>query len=215
MPSAAMEVRMMKPALLLLVSIPWIALSAPSAARAEGFFELRLGGAFTEDNDVEINPPGNAPSFSFPTEYDDSVAVGARGGYWFLPWLGVAGDVSYFAPEDDTGGPEYDVFTLSPLLMARVPIATSHEFPDGRVQPYLGVGPGIFVSSADFGPDDDDTVDVGADVHAGLNVQVTPLVSVFAEYRFTWVEPEFDLGNADVEPELATHHFGVGVGFHF
>jgi hypothetical protein len=63
---------------------------------------------------------------------------------------GLAADVSYFAPDDDTGGPEYDVIPVSPLLMLRAPISTSEEFPNGRVQPFLGVGPGIFVAIADF-----------------------------------------------------------------
>src|SRR4030095_14779336 len=191
-----------------------VALPALNAARAEGFVDLRVGGAFTEDNDVEFTRPGGGGSVEFPTEYEDSVTGGVRGGYWFesLPWLGLAADVSYFAPDDDTSfGAEYDVIPLSPLLMGRVPIATSEEFPHGRVQPFIGVGPGIFVSLADFGAGadadngegrgglhpargapssavgpgisaslaafgagaDDDTVEVGADLHAGLNVQVT------------------------------------------
>ena len=48
-----------------------------------------------------------------------------------------------------------------------------------------------------------------------MNVQVTRLVSVFAEYRYTYVEPEFSIQGVDVEPQLSTHHVGVGVGFHF
>jgi opacity protein-like surface antigen len=190
---------------------------AASAARAEGFVDLRVAGSFTEDNDVRVGFLG--ASITGPTEYEDSVSGGVRVGYWFdaLPWLGLAADVSYFAPDDDTlGGPEYDVIPVSPLLMARVPIATSEEFPNGRVQPFIGVGPGIFVSLIDFDTaGDDDTVEVGPDVHAGMNVQVTRLVSVFAEYRYTYVEPEFHVQGVEIEPQLSTHHVGVGVGFHF
>ena len=197
--------------------IALFALSAPISAIAEGFVDLRVGASFTEDNDVEIRTPGT--SFAVPTEYEDSVTGGVRAGYWFdsLPWLGLAADVSYFAPDDDTpGGPEYDVIPLAPLLMARVPIATSEEYPWGRVQPYVGVGPGVFVSLADFdAAGDDESVDVGPDVHAGVNVQVTRMVSIFAEYRFTYLEPEFDVQGVDIEPELSTHHFGIGAGFHF
>jgi opacity protein-like surface antigen len=200
----------------LIATLVLVGLPTSNAARAEGFVDLRIGGSFTEDNDVEVDTPGG--SGSFETEYEDSVTGGVRGGYWFesLPWLGVAGDVSYFAPDQDTsGGPEYDVIPISPLLMLRAPLVTSEEFPHGRVQPFVGVGPGIFVSLADFGTEDDETVEVGADLHTGLNVQVTRMVSVFAEYRFTYVEPEFEVGGADIEPELSTHHVGVGAGFHF
>jgi opacity protein-like surface antigen len=203
------------PIALLLATLVVVALTASSAARAEGFVDLRVGGSFTEDNDVEVDPPG----FEFSTEYEDSPTGGIRGGYWFdpLPWLGVAGDVSYFAPDDDTpGGPEIDVIPISPLLMLRAPLVTSEEFPNGRVQPFMGIGPGIFVTIVDFdSAGDDDTVEVGLDAHAGLNFQVTRLVSLFAEYRYTYVEPEVEIQGVDIEPELSTHHVGAGVGFHF
>ncbi len=202
-----------------LAALVLVALPASNAARAEGFVDLRVGGSFTEDNDVEVDPPGGGGSFEFPTEYEDSPNGGVRGGYWFdpVPWLGVAGDVSYFAPDDDTlGGPEIDVIPISPLLMLRAPLVTSEEFPNGRVQPFTGIGPGIFVSIADFDTaGDDETAEVGLDAHAGLNFQVTRQVSLFAQYRYTYVEPEFEIQGADIEPELSTHHVGVGAGFHF
>jgi len=201
------------------IRIAWVlsVVLIASGARGEPFVDLRVGGAFTEDNDVELRFGG--ASATFPTEYEDSPTGGVRGGYWFdvLPWVGIAADVSYFAPDDDTlGGPEYDVIPVSPLLMGRIPIATSEEYPHGRLQPFLGVGPGIFVSLIDFDDgSDDETVEVGLDLHAGMNVQLTPLVSVFAEYRYTYFEPEFEIQNLEIEPELSTHHFGIGVGFHF
>src|SRR5262245_47344904 len=149
-----------------------VALSAPSGASGEGFVDLRVGGSFTVDNDVELSVPGF--SVDIPTQYEDSVTGGIRGGYWFdsLPWLGLGADVSYFAPDDDTpGGPEYDVIPVSPLLMGRIPIATSEEYPHGRVQPYLAVGPGVFISLGDFGAGaDDESVEVGPDIHFGVNV---------------------------------------------
>src|SRR6267143_1053593 len=110
-----------------------LAFSAPGAARAESFVDLRAGGAFTPDGDVHLHLRGDG-SATFRTRYKDSVTGGVRGGYWFdsLPWLGVAADVSYFAPDDDTGGPKIDVIPIAPLLMLRVPLATSNEFPNGR-----------------------------------------------------------------------------------
>src|SRR4030095_15103061 len=100
----------------LIATFVLVALPALNAARAEGFVDLRVGGALTEDNYVEIDPPGGGGSFEFPTEYEDSVTGGVRGGYWFesLPWLGLAGDVSYFAPRGATYfGAQYDVIALS------------------------------------------------------------------------------------------------------
>src|SRR5688572_3395651 len=85
----------------------------PHGARAEGFADLRVGGAFTEDGDVDVDV--GPVTFSGETEYEDSVTGGGRAGYWFLSWLGLAADVSYFAPDDDAGGPEVDVIPISPL----------------------------------------------------------------------------------------------------
>ena len=193
------------------------ALLAPSA-RAEGFVDLRVGGAFTEDGDARIEVFG-VPSPGFTTGYEDSVTGGVRGGYWFdfLPWLGVAADVSYFAP-DTKGGPDVDVIPVSPLLMLRLALARNDEFPNGRLQPFAGVGPGIFVSIVELVDDDDFTdedVAVGLDAHAGLNVQLTPTVSVFAQYRYTSFEVEANLQNVDIELDIDTHHVAAGLGFHF
>ena len=201
---------------LLVTTVLIASCTVSTAARAEVFVDLRVGGAFTDDNDIELD--FGPVSLRGETEYEDSVTGGMRAGYWFysLPYFGLAADVSYFAPDDDTGGPEYDVIPISPLFMARVPIATTEEYPFGRVQPFLGIGPGIFVSLLDFDPvGDDETVEVGVDLHAGLNFQVTRLVSVFVEYRFTYVEPEFEVQGVDITPELSTHHAGAGIGFHF
>src|SRR5262245_47410592 len=117
--------RIMKQIALVLASIVCFALSS-SAAHAEGFVDLRVGGAFTEKGDIDIS--AGPLAVGFETEYDDSVTGGVRGGYWFesLPWIGLAAEVTYFGPDDDTGGgPEYDVIPLSPLLMGRVPILKS------------------------------------------------------------------------------------------
>ena len=194
---------------------PWT-----SAVRAEGFVDLRVGGAFTEDGDVELSAGG--ASIEFERSYEDSPTGGVRGGYWFdsLPWFGLAGDVSYFAPDDDDGGPEIDVIPISPLLMLRAPLAPSDEFPNGRVQPFAGVGPGIFVSLVDFGAgDEDEGVNVGLDAHAGLRFLVTPNVAIFAQYRYTWFDSETEIQGGpidiDVETELSTHHVAGGIGFHF
>ena len=68
----------------------WAALSG--SAGAEGFIDVRVGGAFTDNAKVS----GGGMIFgSGTTQFDDSVTGGLRGGYWFerLRWLGLAGQV--------------------------------------------------------------------------------------------------------------------------
>jgi opacity protein-like surface antigen len=202
------------------LSILFAAACATEAARAEGFVDLRVGGAFTEDGDVELSVPGF--SVTGETDFEDSVTGGGRLGYWFdsFPWLGLAADVSYFAPDIDDGGTEIGVIPISPLLMMRAPLADDEEFPHGRIQPFAGIGPGIFISLVDFdGSSDEESVDVGLDVHAGLKYLITPNVGIFVQYRYTWLEPEVEADgfplDVDVEAELSTHHVAGGLGFHF
>jgi opacity protein-like surface antigen len=207
---------------LLFASLLFAISVSATAARAEGFVDLRVGGAFTDDGDVDISAFGTTFA-SGEADFDDSVTGGMRGGYWFesLPWLGLAADVSYFAP--DSGSADFDVIPVTPMLMLRVPVRPTEEFPGGRLQPFVGVGPGIFISSIDDDANQysDDALDVGVDLHAGLKFMATHNIGLFLEYRFTSFEADFsDTVPAagvpvDVDVDFDTHHVGGGVAFHF
>jgi len=199
------------------------------AAAAEGFVDLYFGGAFTEDERIDSNAAGvGLTPGPGRVSFDDALAGGLRGGYWIdaAPFLGVALDASGFAMERDFGPADggIAVIPLSALLMVRLPLGATDELPQGRIQPYGAVGPGAFVSVLgididgldDFG---DATLDLGLDVRAGLKFQIVKWLAVFAEYRYTHVQPDWkdDVEGADVriDTELATHHVNVGLGFHF
>ena len=108
--------------------------------------------------------------------------------------------------------------------MVRSSFLKDDEFPRGRLQPYAGVGPGVFVSSVNgtLGPNSnvtDTSVDLGFDFRAGAAYRLTELFTLFAEYRFTHVRPEFSLpsdgGTATSSASFNTHHFLTGLGFRF
>jgi hypothetical protein len=93
------------------------------------------------------------------------------------------------------------------MVMARLPLLESAEFPTGQLQPYIGAGPGIFLHQrkVDFQSGDrirNETVDVDADVRAGVAWRFTPLFGIFAEYRFNYFSESAD-GN------IAAGRFGV------
>ena len=133
--------------------------------------------------------------------HSDTVwTVGGRGGYWFdrgPRWLGVALDVSYFEPEYSGSGNvaklKIQTITVTPLAMFRLPLLETPEHPNGRLQPYVGVGPGIFHQKAtvQFGSGAGDISDegfaVGVDVRAGVAYEFLPNWALFLEYRFTHV----------------------------
>ncbi len=187
---------------------------------AEAFFDLRGGGSFTSDGDVDLKALGF--SVGGTAEFEDSGTVGGRGGYWFesVPWVGLALDVSYFAPDIENGGPELDVIPVSPLLMLRAPIASDAEFPHGRFQPFLGIGPGIFITVLEDDSGYEDTpADVGLDLQAGLRFLATRNISLFLQYRFTSYQAQAsdDIAgiSVDTDIDLDTHHVAGGIGFSF
>ena len=208
-------------------------------ARAEGFADFRIGGAITPNTDGSNTIGGAPPSPSEPIEFKAGVSVGIRGGYWLdsVPWLGFAFDLSYFDPDEDVSvlPVKLDVFPISALLMLRYPLLKSAAYPRGRLQPYAGVGPGAFVTTAkiklkDVGASEnfsDTQVNLGVDVRGGVNFHFAPpnfpgeSLAIFLEYRFTHFEPsDFKDDIAGVPSELEadqldTHHIVVGLGWYF
>jgi opacity protein-like surface antigen len=230
-------------------------LLAAAPVAAEGFFDLYFGAAFPESGDVDVkadDPFWNAPRSSSPpgaqytsdVDWDTSPSFGMRGGYWFeqtgVSFIGIGLDFSYYQAREDDNFAPLDVYLtpITPLLMLRVPLGYSERYPGGRIQPYAAVGPGFTIAAAhadleelsstgafldDF---DDATFAVGLDARAGLAVALSPHFALFGEYRYTYVEPEFDdevddSGALDfdtdfeIEPEIQTHHIIFGLSFRF
>ena len=182
---------------------------APSFALAELSLNLGLGVAITQKEDATVRFDGFEETDK--VDWDESISGFARFGWWpsTLPWLGLAGDVSYFAPEESDA--EVDIFVFSALIMAR--------YPEGQFHPYIGAGPGLFYSDFDLDWFSDDSLDVGLDLRAGLSVDVKENIGIFVEYRFTYFEPEYDDSisgiDVEIEPDFYTHHIMGGVVFYF
>jgi hypothetical protein len=171
---------------------------------------------------------------------------GARGGYWFPFELGplnfgVGLDISHFRPDvsrqtrtfcsrfctsgifDDL---DLSVWTIGFDAMLRFPLLKSPQFPHGQLQPYITVGPAIFVAHAEdrrnFEPSNQDDTDasVGVKVGAGVAWQFTKTIAMFGEYRYTHFSPEFTFrddvrGSATLSTDVNTHYLLVGASFRF
>jgi opacity protein-like surface antigen len=123
----------------------------------------------------------------------------------------------------------------TPIL--RFPFMVS---PQGRLQPYLGVGPEFAFGKvkAEFEEDgfktkiEENEGAFGVDVRTGLLWKLHPQWGIFTEYRFTYLnyntkDPDnfFCIGDQkdcpsslkveDFEAKLATHHFLVGLSYRF
>ena len=187
---------------------------APVLAFSETFVDLYAGGALPMDTHTTFN--GTEAGSKSP--YKDSFVFGGRVGYYFegVPWVGLALDASYFKADINLpNGAENDVIPVSALLMVRAPLNVTTDFPHGRVQPYLGIGPSFVSSKADVESDDDTSFNMGFDVHLGLNYMFTRNIGIFGEYRFSYVKPSYELNGTTVEPNFSVNHFAVGVAFRF
>lgn len=184
---------------------------APNLALADTSLDLYLGVAITQDEDVTIRD--DFGQIKVEPDWDDALAGGARLGSWpsDLPWLGIAGDVSYYQTESNQA--DLDVFIASALVMLR--------YPEGQFHPYIGAGPGLFYSKLDLGGGDysDEQVNVGIDAKAGLSIDITDKIATFSEYRFTYFNPEYDDNftgtNVEIETDVYTHYILFGISFRF
>lgn len=194
-----------------------ITVSVPAAARAEIFLDLYGGGAFPVDTDTTIT--GSNFIIIGESSYKESFVAGGRMGYYFdrgVPWLGLALDVSYFKADIDLpNGAKNDVVPVSLLLMTRAPLLRSPEFPGGRLQPYAGIGPSFVYSKSKAGTSSDTSFDVGFDFRLGLTWMLTRNIGLFGEYRFSYVQPDYDLNGETVEPEYSVNHLAAGLTFRF
>ena len=209
-----------------IVAAPCLVLQSASA---EFFIDGYAGIALTNDADTTID--ANGFSVVGTTKWKESFVGGGRVGYWFdtVPWLGLALDASYFQPEEDvnTGPAKIEVLPISLLVMLRAPLITSPDFPRGRLQPYMGVGPGAFYTKfkLDLNPVGiPDTIsetswDIGLDLRAGVTFLFTRNIGVFAEYRLTYVNPEWEANvqgaTVTTDVDLLTNHFVGGLTFRF
>ncbi len=101
--------------------------------------------------------------------------------------------------------------------MLRLPLLKSDDAPWGRLQPYLAVGPPLFITNVtprntrNFRNHDDDTdLSIGYKLAGGVAFQVYKNLALFGEYRFTHVSPEVELRDANLNrttlrTDLDTH----------
>ncbi len=185
-----------------------------SRVDAETFF-YAYGGLDGGNTDFAAEPAPGEETALHEVGFDDSHAVGGRIGVWFdrVPWLGLALDGSYVAPE--TSGVEVQVMSLTPMLMLRAPLLKSMEFPTGRLQPYVAVAPGIYFSDIE----DDLLLTLTRDfdslsTEAGLAWRVTQNLTLFAEYRRTGLGSASRI-NERIDTDLDANRFLVGLSLRF
>jgi len=216
---------------------------------AEPYIAAYAGYSLLSDTDLKAgfvnflqppSPPGRGIRFS--TDVDNSAIVGGKVGYWFdfFPLVGAELDIYGFSPDislpSQIAGTvelkrptEFDlgVTAVSINFMGRYPLLKSPDFPRGRFQPYIGVGPGLFITSIkDLESDPNDNLGSktltfgGLQVIGGLKFFLLKNFSLFAEYKFSHFTADLSGAAPNVSLAPATQnidasHFYGGVAYHF
>lgn len=211
---------------ILLSFISTSAIAGPITSNESWFLDIFGGISISKDSDVDAKayPFGVTIKDSAKNvDYDNTYTLGGRLGYWNpeVQGIGIALDVSYFKLE--TGGIDTKVFPVSPLVMIR--------YPGEKLQPYLGIGPGIFFTDTEIDIQlggqkknfSDTSVDVGLDTRAGLAWRLFKRFAIFGEYRFTYYEADYKdkissgvtNTKVEIETENKVHHFLFGLSYRF
>lgn len=101
-------------------------------------------------------------------------------------------------------------------LLARVPIYRSDEFPNGRLQWYLGAGLGAEISNLKLaGSDSDSDTALAIQALAGGKVFLNKIFALFVEYKFTHSEHSWDLAGTKIQGDFNVNHVVGGLAVHF
>lgn len=224
-----------------------------SPVHAEFVAELYGGASFTNNADVDLTSPSSGATIATlqDVKFNTSWTAGGRVGYWFkefgeLGSFGVGLDVFAFKPESERQSVQVSIggSSLGPLQIGSIKISTvaigfdvlrfrlhlakSEDFQQGQIQPYVSVGPALFITETSdeniFPANQSSTkTSVGVKAGAGLNVHATPEWSFFTEYRFTHFTSDATFTNATpffvseitTKTDITTHHVVGGISFHF
>ncbi len=188
---------------------------------------------------TDVDAIDETGTFPAGTRFSDlalksSPLYGAKIGHYFqqLRWFGVEFEiyntnphlkqqpstltVPGFAPLPGTTDGNYlRVLTIAPLnLMFR--------YPGKQVQPYLGIGPGIFLAKLKEAQQGEtlSSTTVGVNVMAGLRYLVTRHVALFGEWKYNYTRMNYDQNLNFIQPfglkaDYHMHHVAFGVAYLF
>jgi opacity protein-like surface antigen len=194
---------------------------APCQAAAEPYVLGYVGAAITENKnlrtELELNDAPFVNGRAHDLSFDTSVVFGAKAGYFYdRPLLGgnigAELDVYHFRPDLQpqnvkfTGllagvngesrtrlqAADIEVTAVTLNLLYRFGLMSDTRYPNGRLQPYVGIGGGAFIarlatttSPFDVNKDISDTdVKPGVQALAGARWFLTRNIALFAEYKF-------------------------------
>jgi len=238
---------------------------SPGSSSAEPYLAGYAGAAFTASKDLrtelELDGVPLVNGRAHDLTFDTSPVFGMKVGYVFGADLlggntGVELDVYHFEPDvsrqtvrftglfagvpvdmrTELQSADIDVTAVTLNAIYRFRLAADAEHPQGRVQPYVGIGAGAFIarlatttSPFDVNRDIADTqVRAGVQALAGGRWFITQHLALFAEYKFVQTDTfSFRFKQAGTisgvpftetardRADITSHLFYGGLGFHW
>ena len=220
---------------------------AENLGPGEWYLAGYLGYSYLPPMDWKIAPNGtiNELGPSAKMFYRPGVQGGLKFGRYFdcLPWFGVEGETNLSRnvipgpqgkvlpvlpglPSRVLSGKDYFlVWGMQTNLVARYGFLKDKEVNFGRLQPYVGIGPGWEVVYGTF----DSSKNFAIEAMGGIRYMLTDKVSLFVEYKYSY---QFNIEYQDVHFNQTTvkignspnstfifnfphHRFILGIAYHF
>ena len=198
--------------------------------KAETVMAIYGGGGSTQKHNASVNlPDAGITGTHHALTFDSAATVGGRFAYWtdHFSYLGFGVDASHFFGPDQkpqssltdlcvvgfgcSSSPETikkfnnNITTIGFDFMLRYPMLMSPQFTQGQLQPYLTVGPAVFIATLkdtdNFIPAGQSSMSttLGVKAGAGLMLLLTQRISAFIEYRDSNFQVKDHYNNATVK----------------
>lgn len=207
-------------------------------AQAESYFAAQAGYAFPQSlSNGKVTQDGFGGLDISDQPLKNTPMVGAKLGHYFsrVRWLGVETEVTYSNPHvkqgtvtfSGPGGPPVTSPVLAGLhqrVIMWAPVTLLVRYPGYRLQPYVGVGPGVFFASLNgpTAPPGQSGTAIGLNAEAGLRYYITRHWSLSSEGKYNLARIGYssndDNPNADPFGFRATYSVftvSLAIAYHF
>lgn len=209
---------------------------------AEWYVGAQIGGVFPQRvgrADVQSSSLPAGTTFS-NVDLENSFMYGAKAGYYFqqrgFEWLGIETEIYNATPHVAaqsirTNLPFGFTFTspascvgltscavpsagadLRALTWAPVIITGRYQF--GSLQPYGGLGLGLFFAKTDVLGPSTSTTEPGLITKLGLEYRLTDEVGFFGEWKYNYVNLTFTSGSTRLDADYNAHILAFGLNWH-
>jgi len=209
----------------------------PAAAQARMWVGAQLGANFVASTDVDVNIAGVGVETARNVRVDPSVIGGLTLGYDFVRegFLGYNYPdwMKYFSFASDFTYNRFDLLrgdktegymaVWSFLFIGKYGFFPDSEVPFGRLQPYIGVGPGIMFSGINTNVQgSQSSVDIALVTEVGLRYMALKNVSLDTAFRYRYGAPSYSFQSTGITDSVSkvsfdAHQFSalLRVSYHF